>query len=246
MQPGSHLKTVRGAGEDRVTLANQEFHSMKILSCVLLALSAALLSACDADDAAQVKVDMRDGDGDGDAGGGVFDRGDGAIGMDGDKVVIEAGGTRAKAVIGPDGSLTIGNAVIDTGAAGQAALKAYDAAAVAMKTHAIAIGHTGAAFGVDVLKDVVSGFFDEKRMDQVGERAGEGAQSLIASLRELCTRMETVLAAQQAAAAAVPAFQPYAVLEADQVRECREGVDEEANDAGDSPPPAAPEAPDAT
>lgn len=241
MQPGSHLKTVRGAGERRATFANQEFHSMKILSCVLLALSAALLPACDSDDAAQVTVDMRDGD----AGGGVFDRGDGAIGMDGDKVVIEAGGTRAKAVIGPDGSLTIGNAVIDTDAAGQAALKAYDAAAVAMKTHAIAIGRTGAAFGVDVLKDVVSGFFDEKRMDRVGERAGEGAQTLVASLRDLCTRMETVLAAQQAAAAAVPAFQPYAVLEADQVRECREGVDEEANDAGDPPPPAEPEVPDA-
>lgn len=179
-----------------------------------------------------------------------FDRGDGSIGMDGDKVVIAAGGTQDRAIIGPDGSLTIGGTAIDTSAAGQSALKAYDAAAVAMKTHAIAIGRTGAAFGVDVLKDVVRGFFDGQQMDAVGQRAGEGAQSLVASLRDLCARMDSVLAAQQAAAAAVPAFQPYAVLDAEQVSDCFEEVDEQVRDAGAaaSPPSpaAAPEAPGAT
>lgn len=216
---------------------------MNRLPLAVMALSALLLlPACDDDD-----HDHGEGEAHGRHSGVVhFDRGDGSIGMDGDRVVIEAGGTRDKAVIGPDGSLTIGGTVIDTGTAGQTALKAYDAAAVAMKTHAIAIGRTGAEFGVDVLKDVVRGFFDEKRMNEVGQRAGEGAQNLVASLRDLCTRMDAVLAAQQAAAAAVPAFRPYAVLEAEQVRDCFEDVDEEAEDAGTSasPPPAA--APGAT
>lgn len=160
--------------------------------------------------------------------------GDGAIGMDGDAVVIEAGGTPDRAVVSPDGRLTIGDRLIDTDSAGQAALKAYDAAAVAMKGHAIAIGRTGAAFGVDVLRDVARGFFDPHRMKQVGEHARAGADGLRAILRDLCTRMDTLHTAQQAAAAAVPAFRPYAVLDPEQVRDCYEEIDERSNDAADA------------
>ena len=208
---------------------------MNKLPVAVMVLSALLLSACDDDD--------HDHDREHDGTRAVssrFDHGDGAIGMKDDKVVIEAGGQKHKAVIGADGSLMIGDALIETSSDGQAALKAYDAAAVAMKTHAIAVGRTGAEFGVDVLKDVVRGFFDDQHMDKVGERAQEGALDLVANLRDLCTRLETVLTAQQAAAAAVPAFQPYAVLEADQVRECFEEIDEEAKERT---PPAAPDAP---
>ncbi len=209
---------------------------MKNLPLVLAALSGLLmLPACHSDDNDDIRpVSVR------------FDRGDGAIGMKGDKVVIEAGGQKHKAIVGADGSLAIGDTQIDTSSEGQAALKAYDAAAVAMKTHAIAIGRAGAEFGVDVLKDVVHGFFDEAHMDQVGDRAREGALDLVANVRELCTRLETVRNTQQAAAAAVPAFQPYAVLDAAQVRECFEEIDDEqqpeaAPDA-DAPPASVPAA----
>ena len=211
------------------------------LLAALAIASLPLLSACD-DDEHSAEPDPH-------AGSARFDHGDGAIGMDGDKVVIEAGGQRDKAFIGADGSLIIGSKVIETGSDGQAALKAYDAAAVAMKTHAIALGRTGAEFGVDVLKDVVRGFFDEDGMDAVGERAHEGALDLVASLRDLCTRLDTVLSRQQAAAALVPAFKPYAVLEADQVRECFEEIDEDAaahappDPPKPSTPPSAPDAP---
>ena len=67
-----------------------------------------------------------------------FDHGDGAIGMRDDKVVIEAGGQKHKAIVAADGSLMIGDTLIDTSSDGQAALKAYDAAAVAMKVLTIA------------------------------------------------------------------------------------------------------------
>ena len=206
-----------------------------LLAAVALS-SLLLLPACDDDDRHEEQARP--------AGSVRFDHGDGAIGMDGDKVVIEAGGQRDRAVIGADGSLTIGSTVIETGSDGQAALKAYDAAAVAMKTHAIALGRTGAEFGVDVLKDVVRGFFDDDGMDAVGERAHEGALDLVASLRDLCTRLDTVLSRQQAAAALVPAFKPYAVLEADQVRECFEEIDED-DASGHPPEPPKPAAPPA-
>ena len=61
------------------------------------------------------------------------------------------------------------------------------------------------------------------------------------------TRLDTVLSRQQAAAALVPAFKPYAVLEADQVRECFEEIDEEADERKPptpaDPPASAPDAP---
>ena len=213
---------------------------MKTLPLLVVALTGLLLlPACDAGDRHDSPKDVA-----------RFDHGDGAIGLDGDKVVIEAGGQKHKALVGADGSLMIGDALIETSSEGRAALKAYDAAAVALKVHAIAIGRTGAEFGVDVLKDVVRGFFDEQNMDQVGERAREGALDLVANLRDLCTRLDTVFRSQQAAAAAVPAFQPYAVLEADQVRECFEEVDEEVDGDGAERKPAdtptAPAAPGAT
>lgn len=168
-----------------------------------------------------------------------FERGDGAIGLDGDAVVIEAGGTPDRAVVSPDGQLTIGGILIDTDGAGQATLKAYGAAAVAMKGHAIAIGKTGAAFGVDLLQDVVNGFFDAHRMERLGERARAGVDGLRASLRDLCTRMDTLRTAQQAAATAVPAFRLYAVLDAEQVRDCYEEADEQARDAAEDADDAA-------
>ncbi|MDP3294569.1 MAG: hypothetical protein Q8M37_07495 [Nevskia sp.] len=166
--------------------------------------------------------------------------GDGAIGLEGDTVVIEAGGQTALARVGTDGSLRIGDTTIDTGPDAQAVLKAYDAAAVAMKTHAIALGRTGADFGLDTLKEAMHGLFDGN-MDEVGEQARAGARTLLVSVRELCTRMEAMHAAQQAAALAVPAFKPYAVLAADQVRECFEEIDEQINEHrdDDQPVPAA-------
>jgi len=220
--PFVHLKNARIADI-------QEPYPMNTLSLAAVALSALLLlPACGDDDHDEPRATST-----------RFDHGDGAIGMKDDKVVIEAGGQKHKAIVAADGSLMIGDTLIDTSSDGQAALKAYDAAAVAMKTHAIAIGRTGAEFGVDVLKDVVRGFFGDEGMDKVGERAQAGALDLVANLRDLCTRLETVLSTQQAAAAAVPAFQPYAVLEAEQVRECFEEIDEEAEERK---PPAVPDA----
>lgn len=159
------------------------------------------------------------------------DRGDGAIDLSGDAVLIEAGGENALARVGPDGSLLIGDIPVDASAEGLAALKAYNAAAFAMKTHALALGRAGAGFGVDTVGNVLRGLF-RGDLDAVGAKARHGAHALVAEAGELCTRMAAMQAAQQSAAAAVPAFVPYAVLDAEQVRECREEIDEQLDEPG--------------
>jgi hypothetical protein len=163
--------------------------------------------------------------------------GDGAIDLDGDHVVIVAGGQSKPATVGPDGSLRIGGEPVEIRPEGRTALRDYDTAAVAFKTHAIAIGRTGAAFGVDVLEDVVRGLF-EGDIDAVGDRARDGARDLVANVRDLCQRLDAVHRAQQAAAAEVPAFLPYAVLDAGQVRACFEEADAREGERDDDKAPA--------
>lgn len=163
--------------------------------------------------------------------------GDGAIDLDGDRVIIEAGGQTRRAIIDPDGTLTLGDDVVVVDQAGRSALVAYSGAAVALKTHAIALGRTGAEFGVDVLRDVVRGLFDGD-MASVGARARDGARDLVGNVRDLCQRLDAVHAAQTAAAAAVPAFAPYAVLDVEQVRDCHAEIDDEARPDDDDSAPA--------
>lgn len=205
-------------------------HLPLILAASTLLLGPALLAGCDDDEHEHHRVHTRSE---------RHDPGDGAIGLEGDTVVIEAGGENRLARVGADGSLRIGEQLIDSSPEAQAALKTYGAAAVAMKTHAIALGRSGAEFGFDTLKDVMRGLFDGG-LDQVGDKAREGAHTLVASVRELCARMETMHSAQQTAALAVPAFAPYAVLDADQVRECFEEIDEELKEHPGAGQPAAP------
>lgn len=164
------------------------------------------------------------------------DPGDGAIGFDGDDVVIEAGGQPELARVGLDGHLSIGSVEIETGPEAQQTLKTYGAAALAMKTHALALGRAGVSFGFDTVKDVVEGLIED-RDEAIGDQAREGAALLVARARELCGSMDAVLTAQQAVAIAVPAFQPYAVMDAGQVRECFEEIDDEAKDLRDDARP---------
>jgi len=194
--------------------------SLRMLAPVAL-LAVVLVAGCEGDDHRRHQPAYGD----------HHDRGDGAIGLDGDTVVIEAGGQPVLARVGLDGTLSIGETGIDTSPEGRTTLKAYSAAAVAMKTHAIAFGRAGVGFGFDTLRDVVNGLIEGR--EDVGSEARVGAEVLVVRARELCGRMEAVQMAQQAAAAAVPEFAPYAVLEAAQVRECFEGIDKEINKKGE-------------
>jgi len=185
---------------------------------------------------------------------GFFAAGDGAIDMQGDVVVIRAGGQAGDAEVSPDGALRIDGKPVDLTVEGRRALKDYDAAAVAIRQHAIAIGRAGAEFGIDTLKDVVGGLIDGT-VDEAGDKAREGALDLVSNLRDLCGRMQAMVDAQNAAAAAVAAFKPYAVIEQEQVKACYDDIDDarrereddrEAPEAPESPEPAkAPEPPPA-
>jgi len=179
---------------------------------------------------------------------GFFAAGDGAIDMQGDVVVIRAGGQDGDAEVSPDGALRIDGDAVELTAEGRSALKAYDAAAVAIRQHAIAVGRAGAEFGIDTLKNVVGGLIDGT-VEQAGDKAREGALDLVTNARDLCGRLQAMETAQAAAAAAVAEFRPFAVIDQDQVTECYAELDEarrdQARELGRKLPPEPPQAPEA-
>ncbi len=146
-----------------------------------------------------------------------YELGDGAIDLRDDEVVIRAGGQIRDAHVGADGELKIGSRVIETSVEGRAALKQYEAGAVAVKEHAIALGVAGAQFGLDTVKDVVKGLLDGTA-DEAGKRADESAGEFEAQAYRICDRVAELRTAQDVAAVAVPEFRPYAVISEKQVR----------------------------
>ena len=186
---------------------------------------------------------------DSDADRGHYKPGDGKIDLEGDSVRIVAGGTDQVAHVGSDGSLRIGEKTVDASSETTAALRQYYADAVAVEDHGVAIGVAGAKFGVATAKDVIHGLFTGTA-EEAGKRADEGAKALVAKVKALCDRVDSMYKAQQAAAAGLPAFKPYAVISQHQVDDCYsdhaddEDDSEDGHDAaGDhAEPPAAPRA----
>jgi hypothetical protein len=68
---------------------------------------------------------------------------------------------------------------------------------------------------------VLKGLFDGK-VDEAGAEADQGSEEIVKRAFELCDRFRDAYVSQNAAAAAVPEFKPYAVISAKQVQDCHE------------------------
>lgn len=180
-----------------------------LIRAVLLASVAVAASACgDSHDRTQTILRVN-----------PYRPGDGGIDLQHGEVVIRAGGTTQDARVGADGSLRIGAEPVEISAAGRAALRQYDAEAIAIKDHGVALGVAGAKFGWRTVTEIFRGLFHGDT-EEAGRRADEGAKALVASAHELCSRIDSMYQAQQSAAAAIPAFKPYAVISQRQVDDC--------------------------
>lgn len=125
-----------------------------------------------------------------------------------------------KAEITPQGDLLIEGKAVPVDAAQRELLLAHRANIIGIAQAGIAVGMQGADLGIKAatgaLKSVFSGNTSEfeQEMEAEGRRIEEQANRLI------CTRLPALLASQQALAAALPAFQPYATMNQSDVDEC--------------------------
>ena len=143
-------------------------------------------------------------------------------------------GNLPKAEITPQGDLLVEGKAVPVDAAQRQLLLDHRANLVAIAQAGIAIGAQGADLGMQgaslglkaaagALKGALSGNAEEfeKQMEAEGKRIEEQGRQLEAEAdRMICARMPALLASQNALAAALPAFAPYATMDESDVKDC--------------------------
>lgn len=128
-----------------------------------------------------------------------------------------------KAEISPGGDLLIDGTAVTIDAAQRRQVLAYREEILRIADAGIEVGMQGVRLGAEAARGAItsvlsgqSGAF-EARMEAEGARIEAEAQ-------KICERLPALLAAQQALAAALPAFQPYATMDASDVEDCGKDV----------------------
>ena len=132
-----------------------------------------------------------------------------------------------KAEISPAGDFLVGGTTVEIDAAQRELLLAHRANIVAIAEAGIAIGMQGAQLGAEAAKGAITSLLSGKSAEFEARMEAEG-DKMAAEAAKLCDHLPALLASQQALAAALPAFQPYATMDASDVDECRERRGERA------------------
>ena len=132
------------------------------------------------------------------------------------------------AEITPQGDFLVGGKPVPVDDAQRALLLAHRANLVAIAQAGIAVGMQGADLGIEAatgaLKSVFGG--DSEKFGKEMEARGNRIE---AEAMKICTRLPALLESQQALAAALPAFQPYATMEQSDIDDCGKNGDYSTN-----------------
>ncbi|MCD9007131.1 hypothetical protein LDO31_12970 [Luteimonas sp. XNQY3] len=125
-----------------------------------------------------------------------------------------------KAEISPAGDFLIDGQAVEIDATQRDLLLAHRANIVAIAEAGITIGIQGAQLGAEAAKGAIASALSGQSADFEKRMEAEGAK-IEAEADKLCDNLAPLLASQQALAAALPAFQPYATMDASDVEDCR-------------------------
>ena len=135
--------------------------------------------------------------------------------------------TLPKAEISPTGDFLVDGKTVEIDAAQRELLLAHRASIVAIAEAGIAIGVQGAQLGAEAAKGAITSLMSGKSAEFEARMEAQG-EKMEAEAVKLCDRLPALLASQQALAAALPEFQPYATMDASDVDECRDRRGERA------------------
>ena len=126
-----------------------------------------------------------------------------------------------KAEITPTGDLLIEGKAVATTPEQKALVLAYRGELLGVVGDGMAIGMEGARVGIDAAASALKGVLAGQSGDEIGQQVGEQAKAKIKPMvAQLCTRLPGLLNAQQALAAALPEFKPYAGMDQSDVDDC--------------------------
>ena len=149
----------------------------------------------------------------------------GRVTSDGKSITLRADG-QPNARISATGDLTIDGKPVAVNASQRALLRSYHDEMNAMTADGIAIGKKGAAMAgtavTEVIKSAING-----NGDQIDAKMEAEARKIEQQALQLCKRLATIKASQDALATQLPAFKPYATIDIKDVNDC--GSDQSDN-----------------
>ncbi|MCE5233435.1 MAG: hypothetical protein ABFC67_02045 [Mizugakiibacter sp.] len=143
---------------------------------------------------------------------------DAYIAVRGDRAVVRAPGA-PDASIGPAGDLRIGDREVATTPAQREQLARYRAEAGALRDDGIATGKAGLAVAGHAIGSVISGLASGNP-DRIHKEVDTRAQVVEVQARKLCADLKQLRATQDAIATQLPAFRPYARIDAGDAERC--------------------------
>lgn len=144
---------------------------------------------------------------------------DGYIALRDGYAVVSAPG-QPDASIAADGALRIGEAAIATTPEQRTQLARYYAEAAALRDDGIATGKAGLAVAGHALGSVISGLVSGDP-DRIDKEVDAKARTVEASARKVCADLAQLRSTQDAIAAQLPAFRPYARIDAGDAERCQ-------------------------
>lgn len=132
---------------------------------------------------------------------------------------------RGKAEITPQGDLLIEGRKVATNAEQHALLLKYRGQVETIANAGMDLGVQGADLASKAVGEALAGVFSGNT-DQIEQRIEAQADKIEASALKLCEQMPAMLATQQALAASLPEFKPYATMEQQDIDDCRKDRDD--------------------
>lgn len=152
---------------------------------------------------------------------GVGGTGSGGVKVNGFDFGGENGSTAhlPKAEITPQGDLLIGGTAVAIDAAQRRQLLAYRTQILDIADAGIAVGMQGVELGTRAARGAIASVLSGERDAFEARMEAEGAR-IEAEAQKICERLPALLASQQALAAALPDFRPYATMDASSIDNC--------------------------
>lgn len=147
----------------------------------------------------------------------------GNVSSDGKTITLRAGG-QPEARINANGDLTIDGKPVTVNATQRVLLQSYIKEMNAMTADGVAIGKQGAALAGTAVSEAIKGAISGDG-EQIDSKIEAEAKKIEQQALQLCNRLVTIKASQDALAEQLPVFKPYATIDKSDVDDCgsREG-----------------------
>ncbi|HKV97761.1 MAG TPA: hypothetical protein VJR90_09755 [Gammaproteobacteria bacterium] len=140
----------------------------------------------------------------------------------GDAVIHGDDGTQAR--ITPDGTLTIAGKTITVNAAQRQQLVQYVATVRDIEIKGAQLGAAAGSFAAGVAAEAITALFAGASEDDIDRKAQTRANEFKKKALPICRDAQTLKQLQDSLQASLPAFEPYAVIEAHDAGDCEHDI----------------------